>query len=108
MTQRIALILAFAAMAAVAQIPQRGAKVAFYDPYSNQVQLAVGKGDPGKPSGTKPAPLPPSPPVKPVPVDIGLRYSVDLLQNDGSVTKVTSAREFHSGEKVRLHLQSNI
>jgi hypothetical protein len=37
-----------------------------------------------------------------------LKYWVELIQPNGQILRVSSARVFHSGEHVRLHFESNV
>src|SRR5438552_855794 len=85
------------------QTPEKGAKALFLDTQNGHVALPK-----------VPAPLraasssfKPSDSVQ-VPAITGVMYYLELLQPDGQLVRVTSSRVFHSGEKVRLHVTSNV
>lgn len=41
-------------------------------------------------------------------VATGAKYWIQLRKADGTIERVTAEREFHSGERIRLHLTSNV
>src|SRR5258708_2864539 len=92
-------ILFFAAALGFAQTagnsPIAGAKALFYDQTSGAtVQSGSRK------AGAKPPRAA---------VNLGLKYWIELVRPDSpEILQVNSTRVFHSGERIRLHLESNV
>ena len=84
---------------------QKGAKALFLDPTSGNAIATVKTSNPAvkKPAVVRKA-------VEPVPlgVNAGLMYYVERQTPDGHVDRVNPATVFHSGEKIRLQLKSNV
>ena len=63
-----------------------------------------GGGQPGAGGGsTQPAPAPPKPGEV-----TGLMYYVEVIQPTGQALRVNTSRVFHSGERLRFHIMSNV
>ena len=63
-----------------------------------------GGGQPGTGGGsTQPAPAPPKPGEV-----TGLMYYVEVIQPTGQALRVNTSRVFHSGERLRFHVMSNV
>lgn len=131
----ITSVLAVAAMSGgsflIGQEAVKGAKTFFYDaandtrvlpPQPNATVAAKPAGN--KPSRTSvktstdrpglvqqntsvndPTPQPPDNPT--LPSALGLKYYVELMEPDGQLIRVNASRSFKSGEKIRLHFESN-
>jgi hypothetical protein len=91
----------------------KGAKSFFGDPTSG-VKFLEGVAPKTEPETTSVAKRKSSP-AQPVKTDsavtvsqTGLKYWIDLIQPTGEIQKVNAARGFHSGEKIRLHFESNV
>jgi hypothetical protein len=98
---RKAVLVAFtiATSAVFAQQPSpRGAKTLFFDTQTGKVAM---------PTMPRPGPKPPSGSVQ-LPAITGLMYYLELVSPNGELIRVNSNRTFHSGEKFRLHVTSNI
>lgn len=69
------------------------------------------KSDPAyaSPAKPKPATSHPAPPSPDLSNNIGIKYWLELIQpGSAEITRVNSTRIFHSGEKIRLHLETNV
>ncbi len=77
---------------------EKGAKALFLDTQTGRMAMPT-----VRPAGPNPA----SAPTK-VPAITGLMYYFELLQPNGELIRVNSSRVFHSGEKFRLHVTTNI
>ncbi len=110
MTKALTVIFAGALLGgcALSQTPdqQTGAKAIFLNSITNEQTLS--------PSGNKTAPDKKGP-VKhkqiantELPAVTGVMYYVEFLRPTGELTRVNSDHVFHSGDRIRLHLQSNI
>jgi len=98
---RTSIVLAVAAIAGTmlfAQQQQKGAKTIFLDTQSGRTIMAP---------VAVPGPKPGSGSVQ-VPAITGLMYYLELVSPTGELTRVNTNRIFHSGEKFRLHVTSNI
>ncbi len=91
----------FAAGAAFAWA-EDGAKALFLRDASTGGELSLTEKKAPAPAVRKQAPA--APVVKPPP---GLMYWVELVKADGALERVTEKRVFRSGEKIRLHFQTN-
>ena len=96
------MIPALLAIAGMAE-EQTGAKALFHDPTSGVAIQSSRTPAPGGPrrapqTAAKPAAAPAS----------GLMYWVELLGPNGQVLRVNSSRMFKSGERIRLHVTSNV
>ena len=80
------------------QAPPKGAKALFFDTQTGRVTM---------PKLDRPGPKPSGAPVQ-VPAITGLMYYLELVSPNGELIRVNSTRVFHSGEKFRLHVTSNI
>lgn len=82
---------------------QPGAKALFYDTTSN----VTVSGGPPQGSGSPRQPSKPAAPriTKPT---TGLMYYVELVKPSGEMLRVNSTRVFRSGERIRLHFQTNV
>jgi hypothetical protein len=89
------------AAAGAAEDSLPGAKKIFYDTTSD-VQLKE-----NSPAATKKgtAPVHPNPLAK---TATGLMYSIELQTPDGKMTTVPSNYVFHTGDRIRLHIKSNV
>ena len=88
--------------------PQAGAKAMFYNPVS------------GIPVPSVPLPVTPRIARQPAPAtaaivapvaaarSIGLRYWIELLSTTGEMKRVTNDYAFRNGDRIRLHVESNI
>jgi hypothetical protein len=84
---------------------KKGAKALYYDATS---QVTVG-GTSGQTATKKVPSGQPGTPTAPVPkVNTGLMYYVELVKPNGELLRVNASRVFHSGERIRLHFQSNV
>lgn len=81
-------------------IGQDGAKAAFYSGTSGTVIQTPRSG-----SGSQPPQVARSQPGRDS--YLGLAYWVELLGADGQTRRVTADRMFRSGDRIRLHVQSN-
>lgn len=103
---RLTLTLAAFVLAATSLTAQeRGAKALFLDTQTGRmVQPRV-----STPAAQRTAaPRTPAVAQTQVPAVTGLMYYLERLQPDGQLTRVTSSTVFHSGERVRLHVTSNV
>lgn len=100
------LVPALLAIPCLAQ-EQAGAKALFHDPTSGVTVQ----------SSNAPVRRPPGRPTAPIPVaaaaakegDVtGLRYWIELQTGQGQLLRVNSSRLFRSGERIRLHFESNV
>lgn len=86
-----------------AQTSEKGAKAIFFDTQTGAMAI---------PSVTRTfhraSNVGPTKAVERVPAITGLMYYLELLQPDGQLIRVTSTHAFHSGDKVRLHVTSNV
>ncbi len=110
MTKALTVIIAGALLGgyALAQAPdeQTGAKAIFLNSITNEQTLS--------PADNKTAPDKKEP-VKhkqitktALPAVTGVMYYLELLRPSGELTRVNSDHVFHSGDRIRLHLSSNI
>ncbi len=77
------------------QAPPSGAKALFFDTQTGKVTM------PTVPQSAR------NPSVQ-VPAIMGLMYYLELISTDGELVRVNSNRAFHSGDRFRLHVTSNI
>ena len=100
MTRKTVLVVfTIATSAVVAQQPSpRGAKALFLDTQTGKVAM---------PTMPRPGPRPPRGSVQ-LPAITGLMYYLELVSPSGELVRVNSNAPFHSGEKFRLHVTSNI
>ena len=80
--------------------PGKGAKALYYDVTS---QVAVLGADPPRRQGSSSLPVS----QERVP-NTGLMYYVELIKPNQELQRVNATRGFQSGEKIRLHFQSNV
>lgn len=80
------------------QQAQTGAKALFIDTQTGRVVMPTVRSAVGK-SETKPVELP---------AITGLMYYLEMVSPNGELTRVNTNRTFHSGDKFRLHVTSNI
>ena len=85
---------------------QKGAKALFIDSLTNQPMRLKKAEIPSvsrkqKTSSNKQA-------IVEVPAVTGLMFHVELLRTNGEVTQVNSSRVFHTGDRIRIHLNSNV
>ncbi|MBL8291078.1 MAG: DUF4384 domain-containing protein [Bryobacterales bacterium] len=97
------LIPALVAIPCLAQ-EQAGAKALFHDPTSG---VAIQSSRTPAPGGPRRAPQAAAKPAAPGAAS-GLMYWVELLGANGQVLRVNSSRMFKSGERIRLHVTSNV
>ena len=112
---RIILWVALSASIALAQSPdassqpaeQKGAKALFFDTESGrQVPSNYPQSPPRPPQKHATASAKPSQPN--VPPVTGLRYYFELREPDGELLKVNAHHTFHSGDRMRMHITSNM
>ena len=88
--------------------PQAGAKAMFYNPVSGvpvpSVPLPVSPRMARPPAPALPAVIAPVNAAR----SIGLRYWIELLSTTGEMKRVTNDYAFRNGDRIRLHLESNI
>ncbi len=88
--------------------PQAGAKAMFYNPVSGvpvpSVPLPVSPRMARPPAPALPAVVAPVAAAR----SIGLRYWIELLSTTGEMKRVTNDYAFRNGDRIRLHLESNI
>lgn len=77
---------------------EKGAKAIFLDTQSGRMAMPI---------VPRPATKPDALPVD-VPAITGLMFYFELLQPNGELVRVNSSRAFRSGEKVRLHVTTNV
>ncbi|HMC31272.1 MAG TPA: DUF4384 domain-containing protein, partial [Candidatus Angelobacter sp.] len=76
--------------------PSKGAKALFYDSTSGTTLQGTSR-DAARPPAQVPR------------ANAGLKYWVELVQPSSSqILRVSSTRAFHSGERIRLHFESNV
>jgi hypothetical protein len=87
----------------------QGAKRLF-DDTSTGVRLGGSEPRPApRPGGsTSPAPQPSPAPQAATPEVTGLMYYVEVVQPSGQALRVNTNRVFHSGERIRFHVLSNV
>ena len=87
--------------------PQSGAKAMFYNPVSGVAVPSVPL--PARVALARPS-APPDPMAGPVSAarSIGLRYWIELLSTTGEMKRVTNDYAFRNGDRIRLHLESNV
>lgn len=102
------LVLALLALPALAQ-DQAGAKALFHDPTSG-VTVQSSNAPVRRPVNRPKAPAPAPGPARPAPVDevTGLRYWIEVQTPQGQMLRVNTNRLFRSGERMRLHVESNV
>lgn len=102
--KRLALSALFVFVAAAQS--QKGAKSLFIDHTSGNV---VSPNAPNKSGGQRPVsnPLPP-PPIPEDGAVTGVRYWIELLTEQNQLLRVNASRIFKSGERIRLHFESNV
>ncbi len=99
------VLFACTGLMAVAQDKQpSGAKALFFSPENGQ-ETMLSSGSNGATQHSSAAPH--SRNVA-KPVITGLKYYVELRQADGQVLRISTNRVFHSGERIRLHVFSNV
>jgi len=98
----VVIILAMAATGWCQQEQSTGAKALY-----GAVNF---KSEPTSASPAKPKPVATNHPAPPGPFEnIGIKYWLELIQpGSAEITRVNSTRIFHSGEKIRLHLETNV
>lgn len=102
---RIVIFLAVGVIVSLGLFAQqeqpKGAKVLFLDTQSGRMTM---------PRVSRPAPKPSrtSSNNVDVPAITGLMYYLELVAPSGELVRVNSNRTFHSGERFRLHVSSNI
>ena len=104
-----AMLIAISALIArglLGQTPpeQTGAKAIFFDSINDKqvnAQLANTTRKPHAPQATLHE-------TAKLPVVTGLMYYVELLRPNGELARVNSDHIFHSGDRIHLHLESNI
>ena len=93
-----ASVLSISVVAFGQQEQEKGAKAIFLDTQTGRMAMPV---------VPRPAPKSGSAAVE-VPAITGLMFYFELLQPNGELIRVNSSRVFRSGEKVRLHVTTNI
>ncbi|MEX2264238.1 MAG: DUF4384 domain-containing protein [Bryobacteraceae bacterium] len=96
----VAGILAFPCLA------QESAKSLFRDPTSGVVIQSSGPKKGGRGSGTKPTAAAAKPAS--APAVTGLMYWIELRGETGQLLRVNANRQFKTGERIRLHVTSNV
>lgn len=99
------VVLAIGAMFVEVAVAQTGAKALFLDPTSGSGVAPVKAPTSKQKKSTKT-----QKPVEPTPlgVNAGLMYYIERQGADGQVDRVNPATIFHSGDKIRLQLKSNV
>jgi Domain of unknown function (DUF4384) len=82
--------------------PQKGAKALFYEAASGK-DRAVETSAKTIRTKQRPEPAPGT-----VPAVLALKLAIELREPDGSLQQVSPTRVFHSGERIRLHVTSNV
>ena len=105
--RRMIVIAAFAAgaMFVAEATAQTGAKALFLDPTSGSGVAPV-KAASSNPKKSTAARKPEEP--APLAVNAGLMYYIERQGTDGRVDRVNPTTIFHSGDKIRLQLKSNV
>ncbi|HET8887573.1 MAG TPA: DUF4384 domain-containing protein [Candidatus Angelobacter sp.] len=92
----IAILGAFLFMHLWASDQHKGAKALYYDQTSGATVQSGSGASAGKTAAAQPG-------------YTGLKYWVELVQpNSSQILRVSSTRAFHSGERIRLHFESNM
>ena len=91
-------VTALVTVSLAAQPVQKGAKALFLDTQTGKLTM---------PTVTRPATKSETRPVE-VPAITGLMYYMELVSPNGELTRLNSNSTFHSGEKFRVHVTSNI
>lgn len=101
------LLVSLGAVAVLAAEEPSGAKALFLDPTSGAMVTASRS---APPAGTRKSPVRTMPAViKRQPGEVtGLRYWIELEEPNGELKRVLADRPFKSGERVRLHVESNV
>ncbi len=82
---------------------QTGAKALFFEAESGkQTQIQPSADEPGKHSKAHPVATSSTPAVT------GLKYYIELQGPDHQLSRVTAAHVFHSGDRIRMHVTSNV
>jgi hypothetical protein len=97
--ERVLLAVVFAAPC----LAQESAKSMFNDRSSNVAVVPVSDRVPRK--GGPPKTAAPAPAVRPI---TALMYWIELRQENGQLMRVNANRQFKSGERIRLHVTSNV
>jgi len=91
----------FIAAAAHPMMAQDSAKALFLDTADGRA--VVTKGAAGGAAGSHKIAA-----VKQLPVAHGVKYWIELEKADGDILRVSADHSFHSGDRIRLHLASNV
>ena len=85
------------------QAVEKGAKAIFLDTQTGRMTMPMQ----ARPAAARQAAKAQAGSVQ-VPAITGLMYYLELLEPSGQLVRVNSTRTFHSGDKVRLHVSSNV
>lgn len=94
---KILLVAAFTTVLTFAQTPApSGAKTLFFNPESGkETPISSPTSSGSQQLTTKPA-------------ITGLKYYIELRQPDGNLQRVSASRVFHSGDRIRFHVATNV
>jgi Domain of unknown function (DUF4384) len=99
----VVIILALAATGWCQQEQSSGAKALYGAVNFKSEPTSTSPAKPKQVATSHPAP------VKDLSDNIGIKYWLELIQpGSAEITRVNSTRIFHSGEKIRLHLETNV